>query len=103
MTRSLTPVSLFVLSLTLGLTAAHAQSPTPIIVQAVTSTPAPAAPAATPAAIAKNDADTEMQLKMLRQMKADNDDLLRKQEATLQRLDEIQKAAEQLKIFSKRG
>jgi hypothetical protein len=29
--------------------------------------------------------------------------MLRKQEATLQQLDDIQKAAEQLKIFSKRG
>lgn len=36
-------------------------------------------------------------------MKAANEEMLRKQEATLQQLDEIQKAAEQLKIFSKRG
>jgi hypothetical protein len=40
---------------------------------------------------------------MLQQMKVANEDILKKQEATLQRLDEIQKAAEQLKVFSKRG
>ena len=40
---------------------------------------------------------------MLEQMKAANDDLLRKQQATLQQLEELQKSAEQLKIFSKRS
>ncbi len=40
---------------------------------------------------------------MLQQMKETNAETLKKQEAALQQLDEIQKAAEQLKIFSKRG
>ena len=81
--------------------AARAQSPTPIIVQAATAAPPTAA--ATPIAVAKSSADNEAQGKLLQQMKADNEEVLKKQEATLQRLDEIQKAAEQLKVFSKRG
>lgn len=40
---------------------------------------------------------------MLQQMKAANEEILKKQQDTLQRLDELQKAAEQLKVFSKRG
>jgi hypothetical protein len=36
-------------------------------------------------------------------MEAANADVLKKQQATLATLDELQKAAEELKIFSKRG
>ena len=36
-------------------------------------------------------------------VKAANDETLKRQEATLQQLDDLQKAAEQLKIFAKRG
>ena len=36
-------------------------------------------------------------------MKVANDELLKKQEAALQRLDELQKAADELKIFGKRS
>jgi hypothetical protein len=79
-----------------------AQSPTPIVVQAATSAPAPA-PAAARTPMATDSGDNEAQARLLRQMKAANDELLKKQEATLQRLDEIEKAAEQLKVFSKRG
>ena len=42
-------------------------------------------------------------LQQLQQMKAANEETIRKQEAMLQQLDELQKAAEQLKIFAKRG
>jgi hypothetical protein len=80
----------------------RAQSPTPIVVQAATSAPAPA-PAAAGTPMATDSVDNELQARLLRQMKAANDELLKKQEAALQRLDEIQKAAEQLKVFSKRG
>lgn len=79
-----------------------AQSPTPIVVQAATSAPAPA-PAAARTPMATDSGDNEAQARLLRQMKAANDELLKKQKATLQRLDEIEKAAEQLKVFSKRG
>jgi hypothetical protein len=36
-------------------------------------------------------------------MKATNAETLKKQEAVLQQLDELQKAAEQMKAFGKRG
>lgn len=78
----------------------RAQSPTPIVVQAATAT---TAATATPIPITKDSETNQVAVKMLQQMKAANEDLLKRQEATLQRLDEIQKAAEQLKIFSKRG
>jgi hypothetical protein len=42
-------------------------------------------------------------LKALQDMKAANDEVLKRQAATLQQLEEIEKAAEQLKIYSKRG
>jgi hypothetical protein len=80
-----------------------AQSPTPIVVQAATSAPAPAPAAARTPMATTDSGDNEAQARLLRQMKAANDELLKKQEATLQRLDEIEKAAEQLKVFSKRG
>jgi hypothetical protein len=42
-------------------------------------------------------------LKALQEMKAANDEILRKQAATLQQLDEMEKAAEQIKVYSKRS
>jgi hypothetical protein len=97
MMRALTlPLLIVTLPLACPFHALRAQSPPPIIVQAAPSaTPA----AATPAPVPK---DPEA-FKTLREMKAANEEVLKKQEATLQRLDEIQKAAEQLKVFSKRG
>ena len=41
-------------------------------------------------------------LQILQAMKAKNEDLIGKQTATLQKLDELEKEAEQLKIFGKR-
>ena len=78
-----------------------AQQPSPpmVIVQAAGTTTAAAAPA--PAA-APADSALVAAIKSLEQTKAANDALLKKQEATLQQLDELQKAAEQLKVFSKR-
>jgi hypothetical protein len=79
----------------------QAQQPTPpmIIVQAAN------APTATPVPAAASAADTggiEIAIKALEQVKAANEAMLKKQEAMLQQLDELQKAAEQLKVFSKR-
>lgn len=79
---------------------AKAQQPTPplVVVQPAgqpTAAPAPAAPAASEQALAAA-------LKALEHVKTDNDATLKKQEEMLQRLDELQKAVEQLKIFSKR-
>ena len=77
-----------------------AQQPTPpiVVVQPATTTSAPAAPAA---AATPSDAVANA-IKLLEQVKAANDTTLKKQEAMLQQLDELQKAAEQLKVFSKR-
>ena len=76
-----------------------AQSPTTVIVPAatpaVTSSQAPAA--------LDNSASLEGALKMLQEMKAVNEETLRKQAATLEQLDELEKAADQLKIYAKRG
>jgi hypothetical protein len=78
------------------------QQPTPpmIIVQAADATAT-----ATPAPAAASAADTSavaIAIKALEQVKAANEATLKKQETMLQQLDELQKAAEQLKIFSKR-
>jgi len=87
------------LVLVLTISAVSAQTPTPVVVQAVPPVNAtspqnqPVQPgAASPGA-----------LKTLQDMKATNADILKKQEATLKQLDELQKAAEQLKIYSKRA
>jgi hypothetical protein len=80
-----------------------AQQPTPgmVVVQAAGTTTAPNVPATANAA--SQDAAIAAAIKALEQTKTANDALLKKQEAMLQQLDELQKAAEQLKTFSKRG
>jgi hypothetical protein len=67
--------------------AADAQSPAPATVRIV-----PADTESMPAAI-----------KLLQETKAANEEILKKQEAALQRLEELQKAADEVKIFSKRS
>ena len=79
--------------------AAKAQSPTPVIVQAASAIPAKSNSSA-PAAAVNSLGDA---IKRLEQLKAANDDVLAKQKAALERLDELQEAADQLRIFSKRG
>lgn len=79
--------------------AIHAQSPAPIIVQAASG--APAAPkTAVPVATVTSVPEA---IKMLEQVKAANEEVLAKQKAALERLDELQEAADQLRIFAKRG
>jgi endonuclease/exonuclease/phosphatase (EEP) superfamily protein YafD len=63
--------------------------------QAVTSSQAPAT--------AENSGSIQAALKMLQEMKAANEETLRKQAATLEQLDMLEKEAEQIKIYSKRG
>jgi hypothetical protein len=78
----------------------HGQEP--IVVQ-VAQTPTTGQPAIVPQSAgnaANPDAET---LKLLQAMKQTNDDTIAKQEATLKMLDDLQKAAEQLRIFSKRS
>ena len=75
----------------------RAQTTAPVVMQAAPAAPAPAAQPAAAAPVAS------AALPLLQAMKAANAETLKKQEATLIQLDELQKAADQLKIFSKRG
>jgi hypothetical protein len=81
----------------LTLYTAYAQSPTPIVAKAGTQAVAVSVPAVT------NGDSMQAMMKSLREMKAANEQILKKQQATLETLDELQKAADQIKIFSKRG
>jgi hypothetical protein len=78
---------------------ASAVAQTPVVVPAAAPAVAPAAQAAPAAASASSQAA----LQLLQAMKAANEETLKKQEATLLQLDELQKAADQIKIFGKRG
>jgi hypothetical protein len=89
----------FCLFMLLALTAAKAQSPAPIIVPAASANTATARTSvAAPVASSIPDA-----IQLLEKMKATNDEVLAKQKALLERLDELQQAADELRIFSKRG
>jgi hypothetical protein len=77
---------------------ANAQSPKPIVVPAMT--PAASSQSPTPAS---TPASTETMLKALQAMKAANAEILKQQAATLEKLDEIEKAANDIRIYTKRG
>lgn len=92
---------LFLFPIVLAFVAVNAQSPAPVIVQPANVVPATSTTAKTAAA-----ADTQSipgAIKLLEQIKAGNDEVLGKQKAALEKLDELQDAADQLRIFSKRG
>ena len=76
-----------------------AQSPMPVIVQAAT----PAVTTSQAPAMPENSGSIEAALKMLQEMKAANEETLRKQAATLEQLDELEKTADQIRVYSKRG
>ena len=78
----------------------RAQSPT-VVVQAASPVPAVSTTAVSP--LTSDSKSLPMLIKLLQEMKATNEETLKKQEATLQQLDDLQKAAEQIKAFSKRG
>jgi uncharacterized membrane protein len=84
------------------ITAAQAQSPAPLVVQAVS--PANANSPATSGANTevKTSASVVTAIKVLEGVKAANAETVKQQEALLERLDDLQKAADQLKIFSRR-
>jgi hypothetical protein len=87
-------------SVTITITAARTQSPTPIIVQPASAIPATSsAPRAAPV----NVSSIPEAIKLLEQVKTSNQEILSKQEAALERIDELQKAADQLKIFTRRS
>jgi hypothetical protein len=83
----------------IGLSAAKGQAPTPIIVPAASAIPAKTASSVAIAAVSS----VPEAINMLEQVKAGNDEVLAKQKAALERLDELQEAADQLRIFAKRG
>ena len=90
------------LSLLLAFTLAHllpAQSPMPVIVPAAT----PAVTKSQAPAPSQSSSSLQAALKMLQEIKAANAETLRKQAATLEMLDEMEKAAEQIKVYTKRG
>ena len=92
-------LKIFCLVSVLALGAVKAQSPAPIIVQAASAAPA-ASKVSAPAASVTSIPEA---IKVLEQVKAANDEVLAKQKAALERLDELQEAADQLRIFAKRG
>ncbi|CAN5550504.1 hypothetical protein BH20VER3_BH20VER3_02390 [soil metagenome] len=82
-----------------------AQTPAPVLIQANTPAPvvaaAPEAAAPAPAVPVADSSATTLQ--QLQEMRAVNAETIKKQEAALATLDELQKAAEEVKIYSKRG
>jgi hypothetical protein len=87
----------------LVLAVAGAQSPPPVIVQAANSTAAVTSTSSKSVASAGDVQSTVDAIKLLEKIKAENDEVLAKQKAALEKLDEIQAAADQLRIFAKRG
>ena len=92
----------FVCAVLLAVVGVRAQSPTPIIVQAASATAATST-SSKPAPAATDTQSLPNAIKSLEQIKAANDEVLAKQKAALERLAELQDAAEQLRIFAKRG
>jgi hypothetical protein len=78
------------------------QAPAPIVIQAANAPPAAPASRAQ-AAPAASSSDPRAVVQLLQEMETTNAETLKKQEAALAALDELQKAAEEIKIFSKRG
>jgi len=89
----------FVFALALFVSTGVAQTPMPVVVPAMT----PATAAQNPVTAAVTTASTQTTLKVLQAMKAANDEILKQQAATLQKLDEMEKAAQEIRIYSKRG
>ena len=84
---------------------AIAQSPGPIVVPAaIDSTPAPdSALAPEKAQKDADDAAITATIALLQELKRQNDQTIKKQQAALEALDQLQKDADQIRIFSKRG
>ena len=73
---------------------------------AQTSVPTPVTMQAAPPALvvdAKQQAEMAENIKELQELKAQNDEILKQQQAALDALDELQKEADQMRIYSKRG
>jgi hypothetical protein len=79
---------------------ASARAQAPIIVQPANQT-APVQSAKTQTV--SDDSDMSAAIKSLEEMKAANEEMLKKQQAVLEALDQLQKEADQLRIYAKRG
>lgn len=77
-----------------------AQTPIPVVVPAMTPAPTKTTATATSAAAT---ASLQATLATLQAMKAANDEILKQQAATIQRLEELEKVAQEIRIYSKRG
>ena len=95
--------ALLVASATFLVATGKAQSPAPIIVQPANAASVTSTSSKTVAATAAEGAALPAAIKLLEQIKAGNDEVLAKQKAALEKLDELQEAADQLQIFAKRG
>ncbi len=76
-----------------------AQSPMPVVVPAMT----PATTAKAPAAPSNVAGSTQAAVNALQAMKAANDEILKQQAATLVKLDELEKAANEIRLYTKRS
>lgn len=83
-------------------TVLFAQSQTTVVVPAA-SAASGSGTAAQSAAVVSSSGSIQEALRMLQEMKAANEETLRKQTATLEQLDELERTADQIRIFSKRG
>ena len=83
-----------------GASATLAQSPAPVLIEAITPPPAAVAVPASAVASAAPDSST---MKLLQEMRAANEATIKKQAAALEALDALQKAADEIKIYGKRG
>jgi hypothetical protein len=88
-----------IIACALALSGIKAQSQTPIVVPAMT----PPITNQSPATAAITTAATQTTLKALQAMKAANDEILKQQKATLEKLDEMEKVANEIRIYTKRG
>jgi hypothetical protein len=80
---------------------AHSQS-REIVVQAASENPTVRSTTSQTTATTQTSDSLQSALKLLAEIKAANEATLKKQEAVLQQLDDLQKAADQIKIFGKR-
>jgi ABC-type arginine/histidine transport system permease subunit len=101
MNRKLTLLFLL-LPIALAIGVSHAQTPM-IIVPAASPAAVTTTTSATVATSPSDSTSLASVITLLQEMKATNAETLKKQEAVLQQLDELQKAAEQMKAFGKRG
>jgi hypothetical protein len=90
---------LSILAAAMVVSIAHAQSPMPVVVPAMT----PATTAKSPVTAAVTTASTQATLNALQAIKAANEEILKQQAATLLKLDEIEKAAQEIRIYTKRS